>query len=182
MLSNAKQGEKMEFIGAQPKNISIIHRIRDHGYIDVMFNHDDLIDAVIWATNIVYGYENFFNSNNLERVVIPVEELPFLKLDVENAHMIMLIYYSMRQNFVLAEKIKQSLYTVARFQRIAKEDVELMKRIGERMAEAAKRHEGDFNFNDMTELTGAEKKYNIYANKVTQQIEKYREECVKEKV
>ena len=174
--------EKMEFIGAQPKNMSIIHRIRDHGYMDVMFNHDDFIDAVVWATNVVYEYDDYFNQNKFERVVIPLGELPFIKLDLENAHMLLLMYYNMRENFVLVEKIKQSLYTVARFQKIEDEDAELMKKIGERMAEAAKHHEGDFNFGDVHELVGAEKKYNSYSHMVTLQIEKYMEECAKAKV
>ena len=182
MLPNNKQSEKMEFTGRQPKNMSIVYRIRDHGYMDVMFNNDDFIDAVVWATNVVYEYDDHFNSNKFERVVIPLEELPFLKLDIENAHMLLLIYYNMRQNFVLVEKIKQSLYTVARFQKIADEDAPLMKKIGERMAEAAKNHERDFKFDDKPELTGAEKKYNSYAHMVTEQIEKYREECAKAKV
>ena len=182
MQPNAKLSEKMEFKGQQPKNMSIVHRIRDHGYMDVMFNHDDFIDAVIWATNLVYQYSDFFNSFKYERVVIPLQELPLLKLDIENAHMLLLMYYNMRENFVLVEKIKQSLYTVARFQKIDEGDAELMKKIGERMAEAAKRHEHDFNFSDIPELTGSEKRYNSYANRVTQQIEKYREQCAKEKV
>ena len=68
---------------------------------------------------------------------------------------------------------------MARFQRIADNDMILMKKIGERMAEAAKRDEHDFNFNEILELTGAEKKYNYYASRVTDQIEIYREQCVK---
>ena len=182
MVPNIKQSEKMEFIGAQPKNSSIIYRIRDHGYVGVMFNNDDFLDAVVWAANIVYEYDNFFDSRKSERVLIPLDELPFLKLDVENAHMIMLVYYKMKQNFVLAEKVKQSLYTLARFQKIADEDKEIMKKIGERIADAEKRHEEEFNFYDIPELTGSEKKYNSYASRVTDQIEKYREECAKAKV
>ena len=179
MPPKMKQSEKMEFIGAKPKNMSVIRRVRDHGYMGVMFNNDDFIDAVIWAANIVHAYGNFLEINKIEQIVIPLEELPFDKPDVENAHMLMLIYYDMKQNFMLAEKMKQSLYTLARFQRIEENDMILMKKIGERMAEAAKRDELDFNFNDMSELTGAERKYNYYASRVTDQIEVYREKCMK---
>jgi len=182
MLPKPKQSEKMEFVGKQPRNISIVNRIRDHGYVGVMFNNDDFMDAVVWASNVVYEYENFFNSGNSAQIVIPIDELPFLKVDLENAHLILLIYYKMKQNFVLGEKIKQSLYTVARFQKIANEDAELMKKISERAVEAARHFEQDFDFKDIPELASAEKKISQYSSRVTDQIEKYREECVKAKV
>jgi hypothetical protein len=174
--------EAMEFVGARPKNQSIVSRIRDHGYMGVMFKKEDFMDAVVWAANIVYEYNDFFNSRRSERIVIPLDELPFIKSDVENAHFIMLIYYNMKQNFVLVEQLKQTLYTVARYQRIADEDADLMKQVDERMAKAAAGEENDFNFGTEPELRGAEKKYNYYSSLVTAQIEKYREECAKAKV
>jgi len=180
MLPRRRQSEKMDFIGGQPKNLSIVRCIRDHGYMGVMFNQEDFMDAVIWSANGVYEYGNFFESNKLEQqIVIPLEELPFEKRDLENAHLIMLIYYNMKENFVLVEKIKQSLYTLARFQKIADGDTELMKQISERMTSSAERDEYDFNFNDMRGLPGAEKKINYYSSRVTDQIEKYMGQCVK---
>jgi hypothetical protein len=174
--------EVMEFIGARPKNQSIVSRVRDHGYMSVMFNNDDFIDAVVWATNVVYEYNGFFSAGQSDRVVIPMEELPFLKLDVENSHFLLLIYYNMRKNYVLVEQMKQSLYTLARFQKIDPADIEMMKRVDKRMAEAAKTGEYGFNFNSEPELEGGEKKYHCYSRLVTDQIEKYREECAKAKV
>jgi len=181
MRPGLKKSE-MEFVGARPKNQSIVSRIRDHGYLGVMFNKEDFMDAVVWAANVVYEYNDFFSSHKSERIVISQDELPFLKLDAENAHFIMLLYYNMKQNFVLVEQIKQSLYTVARYQRIADEDLELIKRIDERQARERKNGADDFNFNTEPELQGAEKKYNYYSGLVTAQIEKYREECAKAKV
>jgi len=179
MLPRRKQSEKMEFIGGQPKNLSIVRCIRDHGYIGVMFNQEDFMDAVVWSANAVYEYGSFFESYKLEQIVIPIEEFPFEKQDLENAHMIMIVYYNMKENFVLVEKIKQSLYTMARFQKIEDNDIELMKKISERMTEAKRRSEHDFNFHDMQGLPGAEKKINYYSSRVTEQIEKYMEQCIK---
>ena len=179
MPMKPKQSEKMEFIGGQPKNLSVVRCIRDHGYMGVMFNKEDFIDAVIWSANVVYEYGGFVDPSKLKQIVIPIEELPFDKQDLENAHMIMLVYYNMKENFIQVEKIKQSLYTVARFQKIADDDTELMKKIGERLAEAKKRDDHDFNFDIMQEIAGAEKKINFYSSRVTSQIEKYMEQCVK---
>jgi len=181
MVPGGKKQE-MEFVGARPKNQSIVSKIRDHGYFGVMFNKEDFMDAVVWAANVVYEYNDFFNSHKSERIVIALDELPFIKLDVENAHFIMLLYYNMKQNFVLVEQMKQSLYTVARYQRISSEDTDLMKRVDERLASTKKSGENDFNFNSEPELHGAEKKYTYYAALVTAEIEKYREECAKAKV
>jgi hypothetical protein len=174
--------QEMEFVGARPKNQSIVSKIRDHGYYGVMFNKEDFMDAVVWAANVVYEYNDFFNSHKSERIVIAQDELPFIKQDVENAHFIMLLYYNMKQNFILVEQIKQSLYTVARYQKISEDDIDLIKRVDERLASVKKNGENDFNFNLEPELHGAEKKYTHYASLVTAAIEKYREECAKAKV
>ena len=178
MMSRKKISEQMEFIGGQPKNLSIVRCIRDHGYLGVMFNKEDFMDAVVWSANVLHEYGIFFNLNRQAQIVIPIEELPIDKNDLENAHMIMLVYYNMKENFVLVEKIKQSLYTVARFQKIEDDDAALMKQIGERMNERAKRSELDFNFDDMSGLPGAEKKINYYSSRVTKHIEKYMKQCV----
>jgi hypothetical protein len=175
--------EEREFVGSRPKNQAIVSRIRDHGYVGVMLNKEDFLDAVVWASNVVYEYKDFFNSRHRsKRIVISVDDLPFLKLDVVNAHFIMIFYYNMKQNYVLLEQFKQSLYTAARFQKIAPEDTELMKKIDEKLAEISIREDNDFNFNSEPELKGAEKQYNHYSSLVTKEIEHYREECAKAKV
>jgi hypothetical protein len=172
----------MEFVGSHPRNSSVVSRIRDHGYVSVMFNKDDFMDAVVWAANIVYEYGAFFGSHSLDRIVIPQDELPIIKSDAENAHFIMLIYYNMKKNFVLLEQIKQSLYTLARYQRMDEKDAELMKKVDEKMARAAREDDDGFNFNAEPDLRGAEKRYKYYASLVTAQIEKYRTECAKAQV
>ena len=110
-----------------------------------------------------------------------LDELPFLKPDGINAHFLLIHYYKRKENFVLVEQFKQSLYSVARFQKIAADDAELMKKVDERLARRTK-DENDFNFNTEPELRGAEKKYNQYAAMVTAEIEKFRDECVQAKV
>jgi hypothetical protein len=175
--------EEMEFVGQRPKNQSIVSRIRDLGYTSVMFNKEDFLDAVVWAANVVFEYKGFFNSRKSELIVTSIDGLPFLKQDVINAHFLMMYYYNMKGNFVLVEQFKQSLYSVARFQKIAAEDAELMEKVEERLSQKNKdKDENDFNFNTEPELRGAEKKYNQYAAMVTSEIEKLREECVKAKV
>jgi hypothetical protein len=173
--------EEMEFVGQRPKNQSIVSRIRSLGYTSVMFNKEDFLDSVVWAANVVFEYRDFFNSRRSELIVTSLDELPFLKLDVVNAHFLLINYYNMKENFVLVEQFKQSLYSVARFQKIAPDDAELMKKVDERLSKKNK-DENDFNFNDEPELRGVEKKYNQYAALVTAEIEKFREECVKTKV
>jgi hypothetical protein len=178
-----KKREEREFAGVLPKNQSIVSRVRDHGYISVMMNKDDFMDAVVWAANVVYEYKDFFQNNCANKIVIPESELPFLKLDLVNAHLIMLVYYGMKQNYVLIEQFKQSLYTVARFQKISERDAEHMKKIDERMAETHDPLKDDgFNFPTEEHLQGSEKQFDYYSRLVTEEIEKYREECAKAKV
>ena len=183
MRPRAKKAKKeeMEFVGQRPKKQSIVSRIRALGYTSVMFNKEDYLDAVVWAANVVFEYRDFFNSRMSKLIVTSLDELPFLKLDVVNAHFLLIHYYNMKENFVLVEQFKQSLYSVARFQKIAPEDVELMKKVDERLSQKTK-DENDFNFNAEPELRGAEKKYNQYSAMVTAEIENFREECVKAKL
>jgi hypothetical protein len=180
MRAHAKR-EEMEFVGESPKNQSIVSRVRSHGYMGVMFNKEDFLDAVVWAANVVFEYRDFFHSRRTELIVTSVDELPFIKHDVINAHFILIHYYNMKKNFILVEQFKQSLYSVARFQKIAPEDAELMKKVDERLSKKNK-DENDFNFNAEPELRGAEKKYNQYSAMVTAEIEKFRDECVKSKI
>ncbi|MDR3164456.1 MAG: hypothetical protein LBU13_02665 [Synergistaceae bacterium] len=180
MQARAKK-EEIEFVGQRMKNQSIVSRIRDHGYMGVMFNNEDFLDAVVWAANVVFEYRDFFNSRKSEVIVASLNELPFFKLDVINAHFVLLHYYNMKKNFVLVEQFKQSLYSVARFQKIADADADVIKKADERLSQSIK-NEDDFNFNTEPELHGAEKKYNQYASLVTAEIEKFRDECMKAKV
>jgi hypothetical protein len=174
--------EEREFIGASPKNKSIASRIRDHGYMGVMFNKNEFMDAVVWAANVVYEYKDFFSAYRDGRIVIPIDELPFIKYDVVQAHFIMLIYYNMRQNYVLLEQFKQSLYTVARFQKIADDDVPMIKKVNERLAVTLPADDNDFSFDSDFRKNCSEKEYNYYSGLVTAEIEKYREECLKLKL
>jgi hypothetical protein len=177
-MKRAAKREEREFAGASPKNKSIASRIRDHGYMGVMFNKDEFMDAVVWAANIVYEYKDFFSSHRDGRIVLPFDELPFLKYDVIQAHFIMLKYYGMKQNYVLLEQLKQSLYTVARFQKIAEGDIESIKQVNERLAKTLRNEEEDFSFDTDPQINFAEKEYNYYSGLVTEEIEKYREECI----
>ncbi|MDR1966880.1 MAG: hypothetical protein LBQ36_09230 [Synergistaceae bacterium] len=182
-MREGSKREAREFVGARPKNQSIVSRVRDHGFMAVMMNKEDFMDAVVWAANVVYEYKDFFGAKCSNRIVISLSELPFLKLDVVNAHFIMLFYYNMKQNFVLIEQLKQSLYTAARFQKIAEKDVELMKQVDERMTRFRDPlSEDGFNFPTDRELQGAEKQYDFYSHLVTEEIEKFREECAKSKI
>ncbi|MDR1580194.1 MAG: hypothetical protein LBS35_07540 [Synergistaceae bacterium] len=173
--------EEMEFVGQRPKNQSTVSRIRSLGYTSVMFNKEEYLDAVVWAANVVFEFRDFFNSYKSERIVMSLDELPFIKQDVVNAHFLLIHYYNMKGNFVLVEQFKQSLYSVARFQKIADEDAELMKKVDERISHETK-DENDFNFDAKPELRGAEKKYNRYSAMVTAEIEKFKEECVAVKI
>ncbi|MDR1138013.1 MAG: hypothetical protein LBK91_06795 [Synergistaceae bacterium] len=181
-MKRINKREEREFVGASPKNKSIASRIRDHGYLGVMFNKDEFMDAVVWAANVVYEYKDFFSSNRDGRIVISIDELPFIKFDVTQAHFIMLIYYSMKQNYVLLEQFKQSLYTVARFQKIADADIEMIKKVNERLSKTLPANEDDFSFSANQQLKFAEKEYNYYSGLVTEEIEKYRDECLKLKL
>jgi hypothetical protein len=169
--------EVREFSGVMPKNQSILSRVRDHGYVGVMLNKEDFMDAVVWAANMVYEYKDFFAAMK-RRIVIPLSELPYWKQDIINAHFIMLNYYNMKKNFVLLEEFKLSLYTIARFQEIAEEDIDVMKRWDSHIAELQQRDSSnDFNIPEDTDdptLRGTEKKYEDYSRLVTNEIESFR--------
>ena len=94
----------------------------------------------------------------------------------------MLIYYNMKQNYVLLEQFKQSLYTAARFQKIAYGDINTIKKVNERLSRTLPGNEDDFSFDENPHLQYAEKEYKYYSGLVTEEIEKYREECLKLKL
>ena len=177
-----RKREEREFVGASPKNKSIASRVRDHGYVGVMFNKNEFMDAVVWAANVVYEYKDFFAAHKDGRIVIPIDELPFIKYDVIQAHFIMLIYYNMKQNYVLLEQFKQGLYTVARFQKIADDDIKTIKKVNERLSRTLPGNEDDFSFDENPHLQYAEKEYKYYSGLVTEEIEKFRDECLKLKL
>ena len=68
-----RKREEREFVVASPKNKSIASRVRDHGYVGVMFNKNEFMDAVVWAANVVYEYKDFFASHKDGRIVIPID-------------------------------------------------------------------------------------------------------------
>jgi hypothetical protein len=174
-----KNDERGEFVGAQPKNKGIVDRIRAEGYMGVMFNKDDFMDAVIWAANIVVSYREFLKDHR-ERSVIPIKDLPFLKEDLENAHFLMIIYYKMKDNLVLLEEQKLSLYSVAKFQDVLASDIDIMKKWDENMRLAQQKTDsGDLGGYDMSQLHGTEEKYKRYSTMVSNAMKKYKEKLSK---
>ena len=172
--------EEREFQGAQPRNKAISDRIRKDGYLGMMFNKEDFLDAVIWAANIVYDYRDFF-AKFKDRVVIPMTELPFWKEDLVNAHFLLIIYYKMKQNLVFSEEFKVSLMTVAKFQIVADADIKVMERWDAHF-EKTKLEErfGDIASGDIGDLIGTEKIFKHYSDMVTKEAEKYQNEIAKQ--
>ena len=167
--------DEREFAGVRPRNQSIVDRVRKEGHVGVMFNKDDFMDAVVWAANIVYDYKDFFASHR-ERIVIPKNDLPFWKPDLINAHILMIVYYQMKQNYVLVEELKQSLKTVAKFQDIDPDDIELMRKWDDYMSIIREQMEkDDFGDYDIGDLQGTEKKYEHYSQIVAKEVEELKE-------
>ncbi|MDR1943727.1 MAG: hypothetical protein LBQ19_02800 [Synergistaceae bacterium] len=179
MRPKKKREEKREFAGIEPKNKWIVDRIRKEGYLGMMFNKDDFMDAVVWAANIVYDYMDFFRAHR-DRSVIPIGELPFLKDDLKNAHLLMIVYYKVKDNLVQFEEMKLSLFTMAKFQSVDTGDVEIIKKWDENMMLAQQKTDsGDLSGYDMASLHGTEEKYRRYAVMVSDEMKKYQEEIVK---
>jgi hypothetical protein len=144
-----------------------------------MFNKDDFMDGVVWAANIVYDYRDFFR-NQRDRSVIPRKELPFLKEDLLNAHFLMIIYYKMRDNLVQLEEQKLSLYTIAKFQEVSPDDMDMIKKWDENMKLAQQKTDsGDLSGYDTSALQGTEDKYKNYTRLVSDEIRKYQDEIKK---
>jgi hypothetical protein len=164
-----KRSER-EFSGVEPKNKAIIDKVRRDGYIGVMFNKEDFMDAVVWSANVVYDYKDYYVSHR-ERIVVPVDDLPFWKPDIVNAHILMIHYYKMRENLVLVEELVQSLRTVAKFQPVKPEDMELMKRWDEYTTLVQRKMDhGDFSDLDIGDLKGTETTYERYRAMVDAEI------------
>jgi hypothetical protein len=168
--------EEREFGGVLPKNKRIVDKIRSEGYFALLFNKSDFMDGVVWAANVVYDYKDFLRSY-MDRSVIPKDELPFFKEDLINAHLLMIIYYKMRDNLVQLEEQKFSLYTLAKFQNVAPEDKEIIKKWDQNMMLAQRKTDsGDLSGYDMSVLQGTEDKYKNYTKLVSDEMKKYQED------
>jgi hypothetical protein len=173
------RGGDREFAGAQPKNKFIVDKIRKDGYLGVMFNKNDFLDAVMWASNIIYSYRDFY-AQHKDRMVIPISDLPFWKQDLVNAHMIMINYYNVRSNTEQLDFMKSNLKTLAKFQEVAPEDVETMKHWDEYLLASNQELDvvslGHF---DKGNLRGKGEKYERYSKLVSKEIENYEKELAK---
>jgi hypothetical protein len=170
------KSEEREFAGAQPKNKRIVDKIRSEGYFGLMFNKSDFMDGVVWAANVVYDYKDFLRPHK-ERSVIPIRELSFLKEDLINAHFLMIIYYKMKDNLVQLEEQKLSLFSVAKFQNVAIDDADIIKKWDKNMQLAQQKTDsGDLSGFDMSDLHGTEDKYKFYTKLVSDEMKKYQEE------
>jgi hypothetical protein len=173
------RNENREFVGAMPKNKFIVDKIRKEGCMGVMFNKSDFLDAVMWSANTIYSYKDFYSAHK-DRMVIPIDDLPFWKQDLVNAHMIMINYYNVRENREQLEIMKRSLMTVAKFQKVLNEDIETMKNWDEYLL--ASNHELDvtvFGRYDMGKLRGKGDRYEHYSKLVSKEIEAFNEELRK---
>jgi hypothetical protein len=173
------RNENREFAGSMPKNKFIVDKIRKDGCIGVMLNKSDFLDAVMWSANTIYSYKDFYSAHK-DRMVIPIDDLPFWKQDLVNAHMIMINYYNVKGNTEQLESMRRSLMTVAKFQKVLAEDVSVMKHWDEYLL--ASNHELDVTAlgrYDMGELRGKGDKYEHYSKLVAAEIEKYKEELKK---
>ncbi|MDR1482670.1 MAG: hypothetical protein LBI74_08605 [Synergistaceae bacterium] len=174
--------ENREFVGVMPKNKFIMDKVRKEGWFGVMFNKSDFLDAVMWAANTIYSYKDFYSPHK-ERMVIPIDDLPFWKQDLINAHMIMINYYKVKGNTEQLDMIKRSLMTVAKFQKVLEDDIETMKDWDEYLIDS--NHTMDmsvFGRHDMGKLRGKGGKYEHYSKMVSSEIEKYNEELSKSKL
>lgn len=170
-----KKNEQDEFRGIRIENTSILHKVRKEGYLGVMFNKSDFMDAVVWAANLAYEYRDYFRAH-ADKVVVPEKELPFLKEDLFNAHCILIIYYKMKKNMILAEEFKMSLLTVPRFQEIKAEDTGVMVQWNEFLRMAREKEDcGDLSGYDIGNLKGTEQVYERYSRMVTEEVERYQE-------
>ena len=171
-----------EFAGVQPKNREIIDMIRRDGYIGVMFNKEYFMDAIVWAANMVYEYKDFYAPLE-DRIAIPLSRLQVWKSDLINAHMLLIIYYNLKENFINVEEFRESLYTLAKFQEIAAEDANIVERWADYIVDAKEKMDmGDFSASDIGSLQGTEPIYERYKNMVADEVEQYKAEVEKVKI
>ena len=168
-----------EFSGVLPQNKSIIDRIRKDGYYGMLFNKTDFMDAVVWASNVVSDYKDYYRLHK-DRIVIPETEMPFRKDDLINAHFLMIVYYKTRGNRVLVEELKEGLFSVAKFQKIPEEDIETMKRWDNYVLVAKRKQDsGDLSATNLGSLQGTEIKYERYSGTVAREVAKFQEDLAK---
>ena len=164
-----------ELIGAKLKNPSIVDRIRKDGYIGVMFNKADFMDGVVWASNFTNSFKEIMGRYK-DRSVVPIEDLPLRKDDLFNAYMLMMKYYTMKNNLRLVEECKLGLYSVSKFQHMPLEDKGLLERWDAYMQSSQRRMEaGDYGAEELGDLEGTEAIYQRYQQKVTEEVNKYKE-------
>ena len=179
MRPKSKQDD-MEFAGVLPRNRAVVDLIRREGYIGVMFNKDDFMDAVIWSSNLVNDYERFLGAQG-DRVVIPLEELPYEKPDLINAFILLIIYYHRKGNLIVAEELKKLFSTVAKFQKILPDDIPVMAGWDAYMSEAKRRMDhDDFSTPEIGNLEGTEKKYEHYKAMVAEERGSFKEKLQRE--
>jgi hypothetical protein len=162
-----------------PRNRFIVDKIRKDGHLGVMFNKDDFLDAVMWAANLIYTYRDFYASHK-DRMVIPVDILPFWKEDLVNAHMIMINYYSVKGNQEQLDLMKRNLKTLAKFQKVKEEDIETMKHWDEYLLASSQELDvASLGRHDMGALRGKGDMYEYYSKLVSKETEKYESDLKK---
>ncbi|MDR3332423.1 MAG: hypothetical protein LBT08_07330 [Synergistaceae bacterium] len=172
----SKRDVLLEFDGNLPKNRVIVDKIRKEGVLGVMFNKDDFMAAVKWATNLAYGYKDFYAPHK-DRMVIPLSDLPFLKQDLVQAHLIMINYYKAKDNLEQVESMKSSLITLAKFQEVAEEDMETMRLWDEYMLASKQTLDVEaFGRYDMGALRGKGHLYERFSKLVAKEIGKFEAE------
>lgn len=170
--------ENKSFEGTLSRN-PIVDRIRKEGYYALLFSKTDFMDGVVWASNVVTDFKKFYRFHR-DRIVIPIDEMPFRKDDLVNAHFLMVFYYKMKNNLVQAEEIKEGLSAVAKFQNVPAEDIEIMKKWDQHMSLTKQKQESaDRDSIDIGPLRGTEIKYERYSGIVAREMAKFQEDLAK---
>ena len=148
----------------------------------MLFNQDDFMDSVVWSANLVYEYGDLYASLKYDqRTVIPINDIKFYKPDLVNAHYLLVIYYKRKENMLLLEQAKQSLYTLSKFQEVDENDVQLIEKWDENLYQAKMKVNTD-DFSGSSEapaLKGTEEIYNKYYLKTSEELKKLIEELNK---
>jgi hypothetical protein len=173
--------ELLEFVGAQQKNKHIDETVRKVGYLGVMFNNDEFFDAVVWASNLVDSYEKYYTEFG-NRVAIPIEELVgFKKTDLIDAYLLLIVYYYRKGDFRVLESLKTGLLTVARFQNISSEHVQVMRNWDDYMANVKRKMEqDDYSAPDIGDLGGTKGVFDYYKGMVEKEQQTFKNEMRKE--
>ena len=171
--------EDREFIGVLPKNQAIIDKIRRDGYYAVLFNNADFMDAVVWAANLTYDFQDFLSGYE-NKTVISQLELLVRKDDLYNAHIIMIIYYRMKKNIILMEECKLNLMNLARFQLIPEEHLSIVQDwVAAIMQSESAREAGAYQTSIISSLKATESIYKNYEKIVDEEMKRYKVELEK---